>query len=143
MQIKLREKLLVEKCINNIVQSYQYDKQDINALIDLKLDFISFLQSNEPEEVEYGLQYLKDSYNDIYLLLGSIVLEYQVNKMSGELYCKPISEDSKSFVEPVVPVHENKNWIPMVSEYDNAEEPQDKQSFWSKLLNCFKSKDDK
>ena len=48
--------------------------------------------SNQPEEVEYGIQYIKLKYEDIYILLGSMILEYQMNKLDGSLFCKPIPE---------------------------------------------------
>ena len=94
MELKLREQLLVEKCLNTIIQDYQdqISVNNVNALIDLKLDFLSFLGSNQPEEVEYGIQYIKLKYEDIYILLGSMILEYQMNKLDGSLFCKPIPE---------------------------------------------------
>ena len=75
MELKLREQLLVEKCLNTIIQDYQdqISVNNVNALIDLKLDFLSFLGSNQPEEVEYGIQYIKLKYEDIYILLGSMI----------------------------------------------------------------------
>ncbi len=99
MEIKLREKLLVQKCLNTIIEDYKADPEDVNALINLKLDFLSFLDSNEPEEVEYGIQYVKNAYEDIYVLLGAIILEYQINKMEGSLYCKPVP--SKQEFQPL------------------------------------------
>ena len=87
--LKLREKLLVEKCLNSIIRDYQ-KREDVNALIDLKLDFLSFLTSNLQEEVVYGLEYIKLKYPDIHVLLGSMILEYTTNGLNGSLECKPI-----------------------------------------------------
>lgn len=89
MEIKLREKLLVEKCLNSIIRDYK-NRDDVNALIDLKLDFLSFLTSNQPEEIEYGIEYIRLQYEDVYILLGGMILEYQQNKLEGSLHCKPL-----------------------------------------------------
>lgn len=95
MELKLREKLLVEKCLNSIIKDYKR-RDDINALIDLKLDFLSFLSSNLPEEIEYGIEYIRLQYEDIYITLGSMILEYTTNKLDGALECKPIGIESIS-----------------------------------------------
>lgn len=110
MQLNLREQLLIEKCLNSIIRDYEIDKvEDINSLIDLKLNFLSFLQHNELEEVLYGIEYLKLRYPTIAELLGSIILEFEVNRFRGSLYCKPIPSN----------------------------EPEQPSTFWSKLReNC-------
>ena len=105
MELALREKLLVEKCLNSIIRTYNFAKdEDVNALIDLKLDFLSFLTSNQPEEVQYGIEYLKLQYEDIYLLLGGMILEYQQNKLEGALHCKPIPGTTTETVPVVIEV---------------------------------------
>lgn len=101
-EIKLREQLLVQKCLNTIINDYR-EREDVNALIDRKLEFLSFLNNNEPEEVLYGIEYIRLQYEDIYVLLGSMIFEYQQNKLQGSLYCKPIPNIESSNI----PVPEN------------------------------------
>ena len=116
MEIKLREKLLVEKCLNSIIRDYK-NRDDVNALLDLKLDFLSFLTSNEPEEIQYGIEYLRLQYEDIYLLLGGMILEYQQNKLEGSLECKPIPRrDAIESIPLTIEIKETwldkiKNWF--------------------------------
>ena len=112
MDLKLREKLLVEKCLNSIIQDYQR-RDDVNALIDLKLDFLSFLTSNLQEEILYGLEYIKLKYPEIQILLGSMILEYTTNGLNGSLECKPIPGiDEPEIIEVKYSLLDRiKNWI--------------------------------
>lgn len=114
MELNLREALLVEKCLNCIIKDYEDVKRtDINSLIDLKLNFLSFLQSNELSEVLYGIQYIKLKYPDIAQVLGSMILEFETNRFNGSLYCKPLS--------------------------DNKNQSSFKISFWQKIKYFYKS----
>lgn len=91
--IKLREQLLVEKCINSLILDYTRSLDDgyVNAEIDLKLDFLSFLTTNLPEEVTYGIEYL-DKYPQEKKLLMPMILEYKTYGLAGQLECKPVPD---------------------------------------------------
>lgn len=74
----LRDKVLVEKCINTVMWDYNRDKtSDINALQDLQLTFMEFLAVNTEEQVEYGLEYMSKEYPNEQELLKPIILEYK------------------------------------------------------------------
>jgi len=112
-QIKLREQLLVEKCINSLIIDYEQniESEYVNAEIDFKLDFLSFLTTNLPEEVEYGIKYLT-KYPKEYKILMPMILEYRTYGLSGQLECKPIPKDRCYCTEPTKDVsNTNKNII--------------------------------
>lgn len=108
MELKIREQLLVEKCLTSIIHTYKcvvnneavfmngeadiYEKQ--KAELDLKLDFLSFLNQNKPEEVKYGLDWLSKRKQDtqVYELLYPMILEYNNYGLEGALQCIPIEE---------------------------------------------------
>lgn len=91
MTVKLREQLLVEKCLNSLIQDYRIEteNENVNAEIDFKLDFLSFLSTNLPDEVKYGINYLKRFPNE-YKLVMPMILEYNAFGLKGSLECKPI-----------------------------------------------------
>lgn len=99
---RLREKLLVEKCLLTLIEDNQLEEDDrtnwmstkepIHAA-NLQLDFLSFLTSNLPEEVDYGISFLinnKDKYANSFKVLFPMILEYQNYGLNGQLFCEPL-----------------------------------------------------
>lgn len=82
----LRDKVLVEKCINTIMWDYNRDlTSDINAKQDLQLSFMEFLAINTPEQVEYGIEYTFNEYQKEYEILCPIIKEYKTYGFTGTL----------------------------------------------------------
>ena len=100
-QLKLRERLLVEKCLQTIIIDFETkindtccNNYDDIAIIDLKLDFLSFITSNEKEEVEYGINFLMNNKCKFWHAikhLTPLILEYQTFGLNGSLHCCPIN----------------------------------------------------
>ena len=110
--LKLREKLLVEKCINNILRDHTislesvknnspynvYDNDKNIADIDLQLDFLNFLTSNYETEVKYGITYLQNNkhrFLEQFKILYPIILEYQTFGLNGQLQCLQIDQEKR------------------------------------------------
>lgn len=88
----LRDKVLVEKCINTLMWDYNRDSTcDINAKQDLQLAIFEFLAVNTKEQVEYGIEYMYKEYRKEYEMLLPIILEYQTNGFTESL--KDLSPD--------------------------------------------------
>ena len=111
---KLRESLLIEKCLNTLIFDYQQAMKDNyhSAELDFKLDFLGFLTSNQQDEIEYGIEYLKTKpeWNVLY----PIILEYQTFGLTGQLECQPIpqeettqKEEPKTFVGQCIDMFRN------------------------------------
>jgi len=94
----LRDKVLVEKCINTLMWDYNRDStSDINALQDLQLAFMDFLSVNTEEQVEYGIEYMFKEYKKEYDLLFPIIQEYKLYGFTGSLAdLKPEEEEKES-----------------------------------------------
>lgn len=107
----LRDKVLVEKCINTLMWDYNRDStSDINAKQDLQLSIFEFHAVNTPEQVEYGIEYMYKEYRKEYEMLLPIILEYQMNAFTGSL-----ADLKESFVEEDVPVHPVSLWDKITS----------------------------
>lgn len=98
-EIKLRERLLVEKCLQTIILDFETKAENKEyfriAVIDLKLDFLSFLTTNEIDEVNYGIEFLTRNeykFRDALSYLKPMILEYQTFGLQGALQCKPIPQ---------------------------------------------------
>lgn len=98
-EIKLRERLLVEKCLQTIILDFETKAENKEyfriAVIDLKLDFLSFLTTNEIDEVNYGIEFLTRNeykFREALAYLKPMILEYQTFGLQGALQCKPIPQ---------------------------------------------------
>lgn len=98
-EIKLRERLLVEKCLQTIILDFETKAENKEyfriAVIDLKLDFLSFLTTNEIDEVNYGIEFLirnEYKFRSALAYLKPMILEYQTFGLQGALQCKPIPQ---------------------------------------------------
>ena len=91
----LQNRLLVEKFLSHIIFDYEdcfldYEEgEDIpisvikEAQVDLKLQFLLFLQSFNADEIEYGIEYLQNEFDDIYQILGTVIIEYRTHGIDG------------------------------------------------------------
>lgn len=105
--MKLREQLLVEKCLNSIIYDYNERLQYHSALIDLKLDFLSFLTQNERECVEYGIKYLTENFINESEILMPLILEYNTYGTKGILEWGDIpTTTTQSCMAPINPMNE-------------------------------------
>ena len=99
----LQNRLLVEKFLSHIIFDYEdcfldYEVgEDIpisvikEAQVDLKLQFLLFLQSFNADEIEYGIEYLQNEFDDIYQILGTVIIEYRTHGIDGIM--EPSDED--------------------------------------------------
>lgn len=105
----LRDKVLVEKCINTLMWDYNRDSTcDINAKQDLQLAIFEFLAVNTKEQVEYGIEYMYKEYRKEYEMLLPIILEYQTNGFTESL--KDLSPDVIDHCDVVFTVPTDNVW---------------------------------
>ena len=115
---KLRERLLVEKCLLSFFDVYNcsYKETDISEKIrdlDLKLDFLQFLSNNEKENVDYGIKWLIDNqrfFQKQFDILFPIILEYQAYGLENSLKCDPIPE-------PTIPIEEKPKLVDKIKNF--------------------------
>ena len=105
----LRDKVLVEKCINTLMWDYNRDSTcDINAKQDLQLAIFEFLAVNTREQVEYGIEYMYKEYRKEYEMLLPIILEYQTNGFTESL--KDLSPDAIDHCDVVITIPADNIW---------------------------------
>ena len=113
----LRDKVLVEKCINTIMWDYNRDlTSDINAKQDLQLSFMEFLAINTPEQVEYGIEYTFNEYQKEYEVLCPIIKEYKTYGFTGTLSDLKVEEPEVT----TVPITKESNWAIVFKKADNS-----------------------
>jgi len=99
--MKYREMYLVEKCLNHLTNQYIESKMDgyHSAKQDYCIDFINFLNENDKECVDYGIQYVCENYKDVVdEVLLPILAEYKYSGTSGNLHWDPIPEKDEQWV---------------------------------------------
>lgn len=93
----------------------RYDNEDwCSKDVDLKLQFIEFLFEYRPDEVEYGISYLKEKSKGLYELFMPIILEYRTFGL-------------KHFKDEVESVE--------------VQEEETTETWWDKFKNIFKKQD--
>ena len=108
-EVKLRERLLVEKCLRTIILDFQTRVREVReyesvSIIDLKLDFLSFLTTNKEDEVKYGIEFLTKNevqFKEALMYLKPMILEYQTYGLNGTLQCSPITCNDCITIEDV------------------------------------------
>lgn len=99
MPLNMRDSLLIQRCLNNLVQDYEFDleRDTINAEVNLQLSFIAFIRANNCEIVEYGITYLSLKYPEVYNYLKPVILEYHTNGV--ESFADPEEEENQFDVD--------------------------------------------
>ena len=136
MEIRVRERLLVQKCINSIVHDYREENGlgGVNAEVNLQLSFLSFLTQNKKEEVQYGIEYIANKYKPEYELVKFMVLEYNLNGIEGSLACpsfEEIKEETKNSEETPKNSSVHFKFTPITTDIDDLRK--DKLNWWQKI----------
>ena len=96
----VKDRLLVEHNMSSLIESYRYSNW-FTKDIDLKMQFTQFILDFYPEEIDYGIGYLKEQDYGLYELLYPIILDYQTYGLQHFREEEPIIEEvkPKTFLE--------------------------------------------
>lgn len=98
----VKDRLLVEHNMSSLIESYRYGDW-FTKDIDLKMQFTQFILDFFPDEIEYGIDYLKEREKGLYELLYPIILDYQTYGLQHFKEEEPVEveEKPKTFLEKV------------------------------------------
>ena len=90
----VKDRLLVEHNMSSLIESYRYGDW-FTKDIDLKMQFTQFILDFYPEEIDYGISYLKEQEQGLFELLYPIILDYQTYGLKHFKEEDPIIEEEK------------------------------------------------
>ncbi len=88
--LTLWKRLQIEKTLTTLVRHYEagLQERDNLAIIELRLDFVSFLNTYEAPQIEYGLSFMRDRLDLFQIILESlqpIIMEYETFGLTTDL----------------------------------------------------------